>query len=433
MYRNKLLVWILGCVIAAGALSAAAPPQQLAAEASNERTIRFLEQRVKRDPDDITALNRLAGLYLQRARETGAVDYLLLAGKRATRSLAAVPEEQNAEGLAMRCRVAFESHEFAEARELGGKLVRLAGDKPLSHALLGDALNELGDYVGAEAAYARMRELDADGVGTLARLARLAFLKGDVAAACERFEAALEQARRRAEDAPEPAAWCAWQLGELAFATGDYPNAEQYDRQSLTFYPGYFRALASLGRVRAARDDLAGAIEQYEHAVAIVPDPTFVAALGDLYELAGRPADARRQYNLVAKIARLTAFYGALYNRQYALFRTDHNLAAADAFADAQREFAVRKDVYGADAVAWTALRAGKIDQAKAAAHEALRLGTADAKLLYHAGMVSLAAGDRAAARDLLARAMKLSPRFDPLQARHCAASLASLDSSAPH
>src|SRR3954454_24491356 len=35
---------------------------------TNQRTIRFLEDRLRRDPDDIISLNRLAGLYLQRAR-----------------------------------------------------------------------------------------------------------------------------------------------------------------------------------------------------------------------------------------------------------------------------------------------------------------------------------------------------------------------------
>src|SRR5205085_5808995 len=156
--------------------------------------------------------------------------------------------------------------------------------------------------------------------------------------------------------------------------------------------------------------DVAGAIAQYEHAVAIVPDPTFVAALGDLYHLAGREREARQQYDLVAKIARLTAFHGALYNRQFALFRADHEMDPQAAYEDAAREYAVRKDVYGADAVAWTALRAGKLEEARAASTAALRLGTPDARLLYHAGMIELAAGSRAAAVDRLGRALSLCP-----------------------
>jgi Tfp pilus assembly protein PilF len=49
--------------------------------------------------------------------------------------------------------------------------------------------------------------------------------------------------------------------------------------------------------------------------------------------------------------------------------------------------------------------------------HAALRLGTRDAQLYYHAGMIAQAAGEKAAARDYLQRALQLNPQFDPLQA----------------
>ncbi len=55
--------------------------------------------------------------------------------------------------------------------------------------------------------------------------------------------------------------------------------------------------------------------------------------------------------------------------------------------------------------------------EAQGAMNEALRLGTADAKLFYHAGMIARAAGERASARQFLTRALTLSPQFDPLQA----------------
>src|SRR5215831_7793904 len=38
-----------------------------------DQTIRFLEERVKRDAEDFIAHNKLAGQYLQRLRETGDV------------------------------------------------------------------------------------------------------------------------------------------------------------------------------------------------------------------------------------------------------------------------------------------------------------------------------------------------------------------------
>jgi tetratricopeptide (TPR) repeat protein len=149
----------------------------------------------------------------------------------------------------------------------------------------------------------------------------------------------------------------------------------------------------------------------------MVPDPTFVAALGDLYKITGRDSDAAQQYSLVQQIGHLSRSNGVIYNRQMALFLADHNLNQEEAYRDARQEFEVRKDVYGADALAWAALKAGKLDEAQAAIKDALKLGTRDARILYHAGMIAQAAGNATAARDYLRRALEISPKFDPLQA----------------
>ncbi len=80
---------------------------------------------------------------------------------------------------------------------------------------------------------------------------------------------------------------------------------------------------------------------------------------------------------------------GALDNRQLALFYADHDLKAAEADALAAKEYEVRRDIYGADALAWTALKAGRVEEARAAIKDALRLKTEDARLFYHAGMIA--------------------------------------------
>ena len=148
-----------------------------------------------------------------------------------------------------------------------------------------------------------------------------------------------------------------------------------------------------------------------------MPDLTFVAALGDLYALVGRDQAAAARYELVETIAQLGAANGLLLNRPLALFYADHDRKAEEAYSCYQKEYAIRRDIYGADTVAWTALKAGKIVEAQAAMQEALRLETRDARLFYHAGMIAEVAGDRARAREYLTRALTLSPEFDPLQA----------------
>jgi Flp pilus assembly protein TadD len=167
----------------------------------------------------------------------------------------------------------------------------------------------------------------------------------------------------------------------------------------------------------AARGDLEGAIEQYERATRMVPDPALIAALGDLYKTVGRDKDADAQYSLVEMIAALGSAGGQLYSRQMAVYYADHDLKSQDAYLIASKEYESRRDVYGADAVAWTALKSGRIAEAQSAIKLALRLGTKDARILYHAGMIYHAAGDNASARNYIELALKLNPQFDPIQA----------------
>jgi len=401
----------------APALPAASAPDSSEAEAV-EGTIRFLEERVREDPEDFVALNKLNGYYLQRAQESGDVSYLELAERAARGSLKSVPVEMNPGGLAGLAQTVHSLHDFAAARDHALKLAQLESRKSYPQRILGDALLELGDYDGAEEAYRRMQKLDNFGSNLTSevRLARVDQLRGRPEVARRRFEQALRVASEQVPQQPEVVAWCRWQLGEAAYAKGDYAAAEQHYRDALVTLPDYYRATASMARVLAARGDLDGAIAGYEKVVKRLPDPSFVAALGDLYKLAGREREAASQYALVEQIARLSELNGALYNRQLALFYADHDMKAAEAYALAKREYELRRDIYGADALAWTALKAGKLDEAQAAIKEALRLNTEDAKLFYHAGMIARAAGDRNAARAHLSRALKLNPKFDPLQ-----------------
>jgi tetratricopeptide (TPR) repeat protein len=402
-------------------------PAALAATASDtaavEGAIRFLEHRVKADPEDHIAYNKLGGYYLQRLRETGSLTYLELASKAANASLSVLPPEHNTDGLTILAQVEYAEHDFAAARDHARRLAELDPGKSYPFHTLGDALLELGDYDGAAEAFRQMERLAAglEGLTTVAidqRIARYDALRGDVDQAHGRLVRALNSAIRQQAPSREAVAWCYWQLGELAFSIGGYETAERYYQDALTTFPDYFRAVASLGRVRAARGDLPDAIKQYERAVQVVPDPTFVAALGDLYKLAGRDQDAARQYDLVQQIGRLSKINGVIYNRALAMFLADHDLNVEEAYKSAYREFAERQDIYGADALAWTALKAGKLDEAQAAMKEALKLGTKDARIWYHAGMIARAAGNQTGARNYLRRSLELNPQFDPLHAR---------------
>jgi tetratricopeptide (TPR) repeat protein len=400
---------------------------------SSSLVIRELEARVRANPDDFIAHNKLTGYYLQRVRETGDLAYLSLADRSARASLATLPAEQNHGGLAAMAQVAYAAHDFVAAKAHAERLVEWEPQRASSHQLLGDALLELGEYERAATAFAEMERLGGSTVYSETRLARMAGLYGRTEEARRRYAAALAHAERQVPRSRETVAWCHFQLGETAFLAGDYDAAGPHYTDALTVFPeGSFRARAGLGRVRAALGDVPGAIEHYERAVAAVPDPASVGALGDLYRLAGRDREAALHYELCERIGQLAVAGGAPYNRQLALFRADHDLRTEDAYRDAAAEYRVRRDIYGADALAWTALKAGHLAEARTAIDEALRLGTRDARLWYHAGMVARAAGDFALAREHFQQALALSPGFDVRQAQIARRTLGDLDSSDP-
>ena len=425
-----LLVSACGVQSAKPEPASVAPAQPIAANGgADDSAIRFLESRLKNDPEDFSANNKLAGLYLQKLRETGSAQYLELAFRTAHASLNSVPEVRNQGGLAALALAEFGAHEFTAARDHALRLIELEPAKSYPQGILGDALLELGEYEKAEAAYKKITLLDGGATdGSETRFARLAQLRGDNAAAQQHFAKALTLAL----DQPSPTqretvAWVRWQLGETAFSMGDYPTAEKNYREALTTFPDYYRAVSSLGKARAAQNDVPGAIENYEKAVRLLPDPQFVAALGDLYKLAGRDADANRQYELVEQIAHLGELSGVLYNRQLALFYADHDVQADAAYTLAAKEYETRKDIYGADALAWTACKAGKLPEAQAAIKDALRLGTKDARIFYHAGMIAKAAGNNHEAVSYLQNALQANPQFDPVQSEKARAALQEL------
>jgi Tfp pilus assembly protein PilF len=57
-----------------------------------------------------------------------------------------------------------------------------------------------------------------------------------------------------------------------------------------------------------------------------------------------------------------------------------------------------------------------------------MRLGTEDARLFYHAGMLALEQGDKTGARQYLTRALEINPYFSPLYAPQAQATLDTLD-----
>jgi tetratricopeptide (TPR) repeat protein len=401
------------------AASALAEPVGSSERGEVERLIRVFERRTREhtDPIDYKFLGRL---YLDRARSTGDLAAYTNADVALNRAVALSPDS---EALVLLGTVRFTMHDFAGALDLARRVYD-ADHAELSALLLaGDADLELGRYAEARAEYATLAAALPDAPAVQARLARMAFLSGEDA---DRLALAAQRAAEKQGAFGPGLAWYAYLRAQIGYDGGVYEEAVAHAREAVAVAPGYHVARSALARSLAATGDLPAAIAEYERAIAIVPLPEYLAALGDLLEMAGDAPGAERNYAAVEAIASLSA--GArLYDRQLALFYADHDRNLPAALEIARSSIALRPDIYGYDVLAWALYKNGRFAEARQASDRARTLGTRDARLLYHAGLISRAVGEYGRARAELSEALRISPRFDPLQATLAAAALETL------
>ncbi len=385
--------------------------RNLTAPKSLDEQMKTYQELVKNDPQNVQALNKLAYVYIRKVRQTVDFSYNVSAEKLLRQALTFAP--QNYDSLLYLSIVQMAQHRFADARDMALKAIAANSYGSGAYGILGDAYYELGAYEQCADAYDKMGDLK-PGAPYYARVSSYVALAGNPASAPAMMKDALE-----ASDPgdSEDYSWYLLQLGNLAFESGKTGEAESYFRKSLQLNPASYNAFAGLARVKAAQGEPKEAITFYEKAIAIVPMPEFAAALGDIYMSMRRTAEAEKQYALVEYIGKISKINQEIYNRQIALFYADHSRKLEEGLKLAQNEIAIRKDVYGYDALAWCLYKNGKIAEAITAIKEALRMKTKDAKLMYHAGMLYAAAGRSAEASTYLKRALSIQPHFHPLYA----------------
>ena len=395
-------------------LSALGPVAARAEQSAADNHIAYYERLLRRNPSDARTYHRLGDAFIRKARETGDLAYFMRAETALQKSLELAP--RNAGALRHLAYVFYSRHEFAAAIAHATQAVTLDPRDGDAHGVLGDAYLEVGRYDDAETAY---RSMMADGgdLYSFARLAGLKSLRGDPRGAIADLQRALDAARGARAYPAESIAWTAWQLGAEHFALGDVDAAQASYLAALKAQPNYYRALAGLAQIRAAQARYDDAVTLYKRALAVIPLPEYAAALGDVYARLGKPDDARKQYELVEYIGHLSALNRAVYNRELAYFYADHDRELPRALELARLEIGVRKDVYASDLLAWALDQNGHVTEALAAMTAALKLGTKDARLFFHAGLIHRAAGNAETARGYLRRALATNPHFHVRQA----------------
>lgn len=415
--RKLFMAVLAAAVFSAGTVAVAAltapPPASLAFTntlpdpVELTRLIDVFERRVDESPNHAD-LQTLGGYYFSRAALTGDLNGYRSSLVAYERAVALAPNSQIAQmGLA---RSAGVLHRFSQSLEIAEAQLELDKLNTAAWLLKGDALLELGDIDGAQAAFSN---LPGDHPATIVRAAELAHLRGDQDAAVRLAADATELALARKVDGRNLMFYLLLE-SDLLFDAGDYESALVRARSAIALdtswavgYAGEAKVLAGLGRIDAAK-------ASYEYAMDLQPgDPGWTASLADLEFVSGNLDRAAELYAVAEAIYATGS--PELTGRSLAVLWADRGLNADAAVRLARADLERRQDIGTWDAYAWALYRSGDYKAACDAADQATRFGTQDGELQFHSALIWAAVGDASRALAEVQSLMNRNPAFHPV------------------
>lgn len=308
------------------------------------------------------------------------------------------------DALALRGLALMNGHQFSEAKAVAAGILQKEPQNLVALGILSDAQLELGEFEAAANTAQRLMDNRPD-MASYARASYLRWLQGDAKAAKVLIRQAL-LAGRDVND-PEPTAWTFVEAGMLFWQEGDYEGADAVFEEALKWVPDYPAAWVGRGRAVLSLGQPERAITYLENAYRRYPLPETAWLLGDARLMTGDSEGAEREYQRVIRdgkrMDRLTL----------ALFYATKNRSLEEALPLLEAECKIRHSIYVDDTYAWILYRLGRYPEAQQASDQALRLGTRDARLLYHTGAIRYAMGKVKSGRNKIREALKLNPKFD--------------------
>ena len=345
----------------------------------------------------------LASAYLQKARETGDLAYQARAETLLRRALARDPRDAGA--VVELGTLAASRHDFRRALALARRARALAPGSPAHFPLLVDALVELGRFRAAERALQRFADLR-PGLPAYARVSYLRELRGDLRRRRAGDGTGRRRRRRRARERGRRPGAARRPRGGAGPARARRARLRRGARRRAGLPAGAGRPRAARGRPRrpARRDPRRCAASSRG---CRCPSTRSRSASCSSPPAAPPPRGARSRWSApsagCSRARASTPTPSSRSSRPTTAPRARRSSWPAAAWAAAP-------GIRAADALGWALTKAGRPRAGLAWARRALRLGSLDPLLRFHAGMAARGAERRRHLRLALAHGLAGQP-----------------------
>lgn len=364
-------------------------------------------------------LERLGWAFISRARNDFDPGFYNMAEQTALCMLS--KHANRSEALLLRGHVLHSFHKFKQAEALALTLVNQRGIW-FDYALLGDVLMEQGKLKRAINAYQLMLD-QRPGPQAYSRVAHIRWIKGDVKGAIKMMRLMVNAQGLRDH---ESAAWAQTRLAQYLLQTNDLVNAKACIDRAIKWWPDYPPALLLRGIYQLAGGENKTAVKNLSRATQLITLPEYQWALIEALRMAGH-------FDTAAEVEAMMSTKGAVEDpRTVSLYLATSGKDVDLALQLAKRELKSRADVFTLDTVAWALKATGNIQEAREYSKRALIEGTLDARLLFHAGMIASAYGDKKSAADLLNKMAAIQHMLLPSERRLFLQEFVTLQSQIP-
>jgi tetratricopeptide (TPR) repeat protein len=378
---------------------------------SSDKDISEFQDQLTAGSDNPKLLTKLGVAYLLKARETSDPEYYSLAEDVLKRTVNKDPE--NYLGIAALGMVYNSRYKFKEALVFAESALSVNPYSPYAFGVLSDAQTGLGMYDEALKSIDRIKDTKSDLI-YYSRVSRMLELKGDTQGAIDAMKSAIIVGSPIAEIT----AYCRAQMGRLFYDKGDIETAEQIYSFLIRDFEEYSHGYGGMAKVKFNRKQYDEAIELYKKALEKNPFPEYMIALGDVYVVKGEKEKAEEQYQKVNSVIEMYREKGVDTDREFALFHADHDQDLQRILITAEESLLKEngsKSINVYHVIARINYRLGKYEEAEKNMEQALRLGTRDPLMYYHAGKIYEKLGNETESRKYLDFALMVNPFYEKL------------------